>query len=193
MGVVGFGGKGGHGWTDLICGYGRAWDAVKQRCGSRRLQRRRVVRPLTGSHVALSVPIFIIFFSLSPSPDTALFTFATLADFPDASPQSMSGYIHRLHTSSLAREHIITFYLDPCLSRTASLNPMITIMIARACGGTRAWGLDKRHLGDLCLGHRPPSTVMMPAPSDVTFFFSYHSPASPPLRETLIDQRLIVR
>jgi hypothetical protein len=88
------------------------------------------------------------------------------------SPQTFSQHcpIHLFHSRRLPRcvstvdqwlqpsssylfEQTTTFYLDPCHSHTASLNPMIPIMIARAYGGTRAWGLDKRRLGgDLCLG-----------------------------------------
>ena len=72
---------------------------------------------------------------------------------------------------------------------------MIPIMTARACGGMRALGLDKRHLGgDLCLGHRSNINRddAWSEPRGVSFL--YRSPASP-LRpcETLMDQRLIFR
>jgi hypothetical protein len=40
----------------------------------------------------------------SPSPDIVLFIFVTPADLPDASPQSISGHIHRLHSHASGQQ-----------------------------------------------------------------------------------------
>ena len=106
-----------------------------------------------------------------PSPDTALLTHP-LPPTCHASPQSISGCTHHLHTSSLAHEQTTTLYPVTRPSHTASLNLMNLIITARFCGEMQAWRFDKRFLGgDLCFGHHLPSTVMTPAPGRAVFSF----------------------
>ena len=110
-----------------------------------------------------------------------LSTYTTPADLPDVSPQSISDYTHRLHTSSVARERTTTpgpppsfahskpqshysHYDCPCMRWKAGMRVRQT-----APGESASCSSSPINRDDVC-----------------SEFFSYRSLASPPPRETLI-------